>query len=141
VFPLPGALLGLVGPLHECVPVLVQRRRFGSITQERLASSPASREWPCAAARLALPADSSDAPSRVSNLSPPPNPPRTATLTNPLPAPKGCCYTTATPEARGPSDSGPRAPRESRPVPERRGSIDWEMAIDGCEAGMACRPG
>ena len=46
VFPLPGALLGLVGPLHECVPVLVQRRRFGSITQERLASSPASRDGP-----------------------------------------------------------------------------------------------
>ena len=68
VFPLPGALLGLVGPLHECVPVLVQRRRCGSITQERLASSPASREWPCAVARLALPGDSSDAPSGVSNL-------------------------------------------------------------------------
>jgi hypothetical protein len=46
VFPLPGALLGLVGPLHECVPVLVQRRRSGSITQERLASSPASRDGP-----------------------------------------------------------------------------------------------
>lgn len=30
VFPLPGALLGLVGPLHRCVPVLVQRRRSGS---------------------------------------------------------------------------------------------------------------
>ncbi len=29
VFPLPGALLGLVGPLHESVPVLVQRRRIG----------------------------------------------------------------------------------------------------------------
>jgi hypothetical protein len=46
VFPLPGALLGLVGPLHECVPVLVQRRRSGSITQEWLASSPASRDGP-----------------------------------------------------------------------------------------------
>ena len=46
VFPLPGALLGLVGPLHECVPVLVQRRRCRSITQERLASSPASRDGP-----------------------------------------------------------------------------------------------
>ncbi len=30
MFPLPGALLGLVGPLHRCVPVLVQRRRSGS---------------------------------------------------------------------------------------------------------------
>jgi hypothetical protein len=46
VFPLPGALLGLVGPHHECVPVLVQRRRSRSITQERLASSPASRDGP-----------------------------------------------------------------------------------------------
>jgi hypothetical protein len=71
MFPLPGALLGLVGPLHECVPVLVQRRRFRSITQERLASSPASRDGPCGAARLALPGDSSDAASGVSNLLPP----------------------------------------------------------------------
>ena len=31
VFPLPGALLGLVGPLHQCVPVLVQGRRSGSV--------------------------------------------------------------------------------------------------------------
>lgn len=46
VFPLPGALLGLVGPLHECVLVLVQRRRSESITQEWLASSPASRDGP-----------------------------------------------------------------------------------------------
>ena len=68
VFPLPGALLGLVGPLHEWVLVLVQRRRFGSITQQRLASSPASRDGREHAARLALPGDHSDAPSGVSNL-------------------------------------------------------------------------
>ena len=40
VFPLPGALLGLVGPLHRCVPVLVQRRASLEFpeTHERLAS-------------------------------------------------------------------------------------------------------
>jgi len=71
VFPLPGALLGLVGPLHGRVPVLVQRQRFGSQTHERLASSPASRDGPQCAARLALPRDSSDAAPGVSNLWPP----------------------------------------------------------------------
>ena len=71
VFPLPGALLGLVGPLHECVPVLVQRRRLW-VDNTRMAGVFASlTRWPCAAARLALPGDSSDASSGVSNLQPP----------------------------------------------------------------------
>ena len=111
VFPLPGALLGLVGPLHECVPVLVQRRRYGSITQEWLASSPASRDGPVLRPVSLCPAilatrraecQTSDPPLACAGL-PLPSP-VAATLTNPLPGPKGCCYTTATPEARRPSD-------------------------------------
>ena len=56
VLALPRPLLGLIGPLHRCVPFLVQRSRSGPFTHERLAfRQPARAElW----ARLALVRDS-----------------------------------------------------------------------------------
>ena len=137
VFPLPGALLGLVGPLHECVPVLVQRRRCGSMTQEWLASSPASRDGPVLRPVSLCQAILATRRAECQTSNPPPRelerihcPPGNGAATLPRP-PRSDAHLT-----------GSRAPRGSaHQVPERRGSIDWELAIDGCEAGMACRPG
>jgi hypothetical protein len=62
VLALPRALLGLIRPLHGCVPFLVQRSRFGAIKH--------TNGWRTASlhtntvARLALVRDSTDAPGR-----------------------------------------------------------------------------
>ncbi len=140
VFPLPGALLGLVGPLHRCVPVLVQRRASCEVpeTHERLALSPASRDGP-SPARLALRRRFYRTASRgVSNL----QRRGVAALSHESIAraerallhyrdPRGRMTDTAGSAPSG----GSRIP--ARPTPPL---TNWETAIDGCEAGMACRP-
>ena len=144
MFPLPGALLGLIGPFHRSRAVLRSAAASeGPQTYERLATSPASRDglW---SARLALPGDSTDARRGVSN-----------TLRAPARAVRGRFSHSVAKSIAGserlllhyrdprgptPSDRVPRAPRETSKSPREPRSIGWETAIDGCEAGLACRP-
>jgi len=112
MFPLPGALLGLVGPLHRCVPVLVQGRRSGSVNTR----TAGDLRQPHAIAELARPVSLCPRilPTRrwgcqtCAPLIPVAHPISFASW--PLPGRKGCCYTTATPEER-PTTAGSRASR------------------------------
>ncbi len=112
VFPLPGALLGLVGPLHRCVPVLVQGRRSGSANTR----TAGDLRQPHAIAELARPVSLCPRilPTRrwgcqtCARVAPAADPISFASW--PLPGRKGCCYTTATPEER-PTTAESRAPR------------------------------
>jgi hypothetical protein len=138
VFPLPGALLGLVGPLHECVPVLVQRRRYGSLTQEWLASSPASRDGPVLRPVSLCPPILATRRAECQTS----DPPSRELLRIHCRCRKGAATLPRPPRPDAHLTGSECAPRESSDrVPERRDSVDWELAIDGCEAGMACRPG
>lgn len=109
VLALPRALLGLVGPLHRCVPFLVQRSRSRPFTHERLAfSQPARVEL---VARLALVRDSTGVGWGRSNEEP-------ARCADALPARIGRCYSGATPGPERPILSPIRLRRRTHPALE-----------------------